>query len=195
MRAHLAVLVVLALPLGCGSSEQSPGGTGGAAGGTSGATGGGRRRHRRRWRGSTGGAGGATGGSGGATGGSGGSTGGSGGAADAGSTGGAGGAGSPDAGTSADTWASFASGFFTSFCVACHDDDKKGVPARDYHMLANVMREKKEIACGLASSQAAWTQRGCSGFPPARQFPVGNGPKPTDAERDRLLRWIDAGTP
>jgi hypothetical protein len=24
---------------------------------------------------------------------------------------------------------------------------------------------------------------------------VGGGPKPSDADRDRLLRWIDAGTP
>ena len=45
-----------------------------------------------------------------------------------------------------------------------------------------------------AKSNEDWTKRGCKGFPPARQFPVGTK-KPTDAERDRLLRWIDAGTP
>jgi hypothetical protein len=183
MRALLAASVVLAL--GCGSSEKGAGGaTGGAGGADTGGAGAG-----------TGGAtGGATGGS---TGGSG-VTGGSGGSAptpDAASTGGAGGSSGPDAATSADSWDSFASGFFTSYCVSCHNDDKKGEPTRDYHQMANVVREKKEIACGLASSQAAWAQRGCTGFPPARQFPVGNGPKPTDAERDRLVKWIDAGTP
>lgn len=189
MRALLAAMVVLAL--GCGSSEKSPGGaTGGAGGADTGGTGAG-----------TGGAGtggaGTGGATGGATGGSG-VTGGSGGGSpmpDAASTGGAGGSSGPDAATSADTWDSFASGFFTSFCVSCHNDDKKGEPTRDYHQLANVMKEKSKIACGVASSQAAWAQRGCTGSPAARQFPVGNGPKPSDAERDRLVRWIDAGTP
>jgi hypothetical protein len=85
--------------------------------------------------------------------------------------------------------------FFKSFCVSCHNDDKSGTAARDYHVLANVVKEKSEIACGVAKSMADWTARGCKGFPPARQFPVGNGAKPTDAERDRLLKWIDAGTP
>jgi hypothetical protein len=99
----------------------------------------------------------------------------------------------PTAGT--DTWDNFAKGFFTTYCGACHNDDRQGVAARDYHMLAVVIREKAEIACGLSKSQADWSQRGCSGFPPARQFPVGTGAKPTDPERDRLVRWIDAGTP
>jgi hypothetical protein len=189
MRSLLVSMTFLAL-VGCGSSDEAPGSaTGGSGGADSGGTGGG---------GGTGGSG--TGGSGTGGSGTGGSiagTGGSGGSGPDAAT-----AGPPDAGTSSpdsaaspDTWESFAKGFFTSFCVSCHDDDKKGVAARDYHQLANVMKEKAEIACGVSSSQAAWAQRGCTGFPPARQFPVGNGPKPTDAERARLVRWIEAGTP
>jgi hypothetical protein len=188
----VASLVVVLLPFGCGSSEKG-GSTGGAGGVETGGSGG---------VGASGGSGamgtgGATGGGSGAMGGTGGATGGGGSPGpDAGSSGGAGGmSGATDAATSSDTWESFARGFFASYCVACHDDDKKGVAARDYHQLANVMKERVEIACGLAPSQAVWAQRGCSGFPPARQFPVGSLAKPGDAERERVLRWIDAGTP
>jgi cytochrome c553 len=183
MRALLASLLVVGLA-GCGSS-QSTSGSGGSGGSETGGNGGG------------GGTGGGSAGSGGSA--AAGSGGGGGAVADAAplapdaEAGGADASASPDTASSADTWETFAKGFFASFCISCHDDDKKGVAARDYHQLANVMKEKAEIACGVASSQAAWTQRGCKGFPPARQFPVGTGPKPTDAERDRLLRWIDAG--
>jgi hypothetical protein len=105
-----------------------------------------------------------------------------------------GGAGTPDSGgASADTWESYAKGFFASYCVSCHNDDNRGAATRDYHVLANVVLEKAEIACGVAKSMAEWTARGCTAFPPARQFPVGAGPKPADADRDRLLRWIDSG--
>jgi hypothetical protein len=103
--------------------------------------------------------------------------------------------GTSDGGAPADSWESFAQGFFASYCVSCHNDDKKGDATRDYHLMANVLREKVEIACGVSKSAADWSKRGCSGFPPSRQFPVGTGPKPTDADRDRLLRWIDSGTP
>jgi cytochrome c553 len=183
MRALFASLVVVGLA-GCGSSQSTPG-SGGSGGSETGGNGG---------RGGTGG--GAAGSGGGAAAGS---DGGGGLIADAATVAPDAAAGADDASSSADTasnsdtWETFAKGFFASFCVSCHDDDKKGVATRDYHQLANVMKEKAEIACGVASSPAAWTQRGCKGFPPARQFPVGNGPKPTDAERDRLLRWIDAG--
>ena len=97
---------------------------------------------------------------------------------------------------SADTWASFGMGFMVKYCVSCHNDDNAGVTTRNYRMLTAVMREKVEIACGTAKSAADRTARGCGATSPgARQFPVGNGAKPTDEERDRLLRWIDAGTP
>jgi hypothetical protein len=82
-----------------------------------------------------------------------------------------------------------------TYCVSCHNDDNEGDSNRDYHSLDVVKGEGDEIACGLAKSPDVWTARGCSGFPPARQFPVGNGPKPDDADRDRLIAWIDAGMP
>jgi hypothetical protein len=111
---------------------------------------------------------------------------------------GAPGAGSGSGGQPAvgDTWESYAKGFFESYCVSCHNDDNKGVATRDQHNLDAVIAEKDAIACGVAKSQADWMARGCtSGMPASKQFPAGSGPKPTDEERDRLLAWIDAGTP
>ena len=87
-------------------------------------------------------------------------------------------------------------GFMAKYCASCHNDDNAGVATRNYRMLTAVMQEKVAIACGTAKSTADRTARGCGATSPrARQFPVGNGAKPTDEERDRLLRWIDAGTP
>jgi len=94
-----------------------------------------------------------------------------------------------------DTWSSYAQGFFSSYCVSCHNDDNAGVAARDLHQRAVVDAEADEIACGLSKSSSDWNTRGCMGFPPARQFPAGNGAKPSDSERDRLIAWIDAGRP
>jgi hypothetical protein len=201
----IAVVLFVTVFVGCGESGSDGGGKGGAGGSTGGQSG----------RGGSGGSA-ATGGTGGSsgTGGTGGTgaTGGTGGSAATGGTGGTGG-GASDAGgkesgsadgssgeaggsPSADTWASFGMGFMVKYCVSCHNDDNAGVATRNYRMLTAVMREKVEIACGTAKSAADRTARGCGATSPrARQFPVGNGAKPTDEERDRLLRWIDAGTP
>jgi hypothetical protein len=95
-----------------------------------------------------------------------------------------------------DTWESFAKGFFEAYCVSCHNDDNRGDATRDQHKLEVVIAEKDAIACGVSKSQADWTARGCtSDMPSSRQFPAGSGPAPSDEERDRLLAWIDAGTP
>lgn len=105
---------------------------------------------------------------------------------------------SASAGTAAasgDTWDSYAQGFFAEYCVSCHNDDQMGDAARDFHLRAAVDAESSEIACGLSKSTQDWSARGCTGFPPARQFPIGNGAKPSDADRDRLIAWIDAGRP
>jgi hypothetical protein len=97
---------------------------------------------------------------------------------------------------SADTWDNFARPFMMKYCVSCHNDDRAGDAARDYHMLAVVMREKVDIACGTAKSQADRVKRACpTNAPRANQFPAGSGPKPTNDERDRLLLWIDANLP
>ncbi|NOY90160.1 MAG: hypothetical protein GXP55_03045 [Deltaproteobacteria bacterium] len=91
----------------------------------------------------------------------------------------------PDA-AMADTWTGFAQTFFADYCVACHAGG-----TRDYRSMTEVMRDSSTIACGVSPTPRA----GCTGFPPPGQFPVGSGPKPSDAERERLVAWIDAGLP
>jgi hypothetical protein len=92
---------------------------------------------------------------------------------------------------STDTWTSYAQGFFAMYCVECHGaSDPDG---RDFTKLSVVQAQKAEIRCGVAPVVLS----GCSGFPPPKQFPISNAagtnPKPTDAERDRIILWIDAG--
>jgi hypothetical protein len=104
--------------------------------------------------------------------------------------------GAPDAG-SGDTWANWASpDFFATYCTSCHTPGGQGDPTGanlDFTKYADVAAKALEIRCGTAVTQdPAW---GCAAFPPAKQFPVGSGPKPTDAERNRLVAWIDAGWP
>lgn len=100
-----------------------------------------------------------------------------------------------DAGTP-DTWTNWASGFFVSYCVSCHNPGDAGDPAGtsfDFELYTDVVTNAATIRCGVAVAQdPAWS---CGAFPPPRQFPIGTGPKPSDAERGRLVAWIDAGTP
>jgi len=83
-----------------------------------------------------------------------------------------------------DTWTSFASGFFETYCFECHGP---GDSLRDYSLLPMVESETAKIRCGVSADSLA----GCS--IPARQFPIGSGPKPTDEERLRLVQWIEDG--
>lgn len=85
-----------------------------------------------------------------------------------------------------DTWASFAMGFMATYCVECHDG-----PPRDYRTIDEVRRDRDTIACGVSLE----ARDGCGSFPSPGQFPVGSGPRPSDAERARLVAWIDAGLP
>jgi hypothetical protein len=94
-----------------------------------------------------------------------------------------------------DTWESFAEGFFVRYFRLLPQRDNAGVAARDFHVRPCVEAESAEIACGVSKSTQDWRALGCSGLPPARQFPVGNGPEPSDAERDRLVAWINVGRP
>jgi hypothetical protein len=93
----------------------------------------------------------------------------------------------------ADTWASWAQGFFAKYCIECHSArDPQG---RNYTVQTNVVRDKLLIRCGVAAAQdPAW---GCASFPPAKQFPIndaaGTNLKPSDAERARVVAWITAG--
>jgi hypothetical protein len=103
--------------------------------------------------------------------------------------------GSGDAG--ADTWTHWANAsFFQPYCDSCHTPGGSGDPAGtnlDFTQYANVAANAAVIRCGVATVQdPAW---GCGASPVAGQFPVGTGPKPTSAERARLVAWIDAGHP
>lgn len=116
-----------------------------------------------------------------------GGSGGSAGSAAGGAAGSAAGGASADAGTG-DTYASFAKGFFDKYCVGCHDSSN---PNRDYSRMTDITRDHAEIACGVATTKLT----GCASFPPPKQFPIGTGAKPSNAERDQLVAWIEAGLP
>jgi hypothetical protein len=102
--------------------------------------------------------------------------------------GGATGTGGKGGAATTDTWDDYAQGFFSSYCVECHNPMDA---ARDYNKLADVMRDAPAIRCGVAPVK----ESGCGASPAPKQFPVGAGPKPSDDERARIVKWIEAGTP
>jgi hypothetical protein len=60
-----------------------------------------------------------------------------------------------------------------------------------------VVTNKDTIKCGVAVQQdPGW---GCPSNLPAKQFPIsdtaGTNPKPSDADRTRVVAWIAAGCP
>jgi hypothetical protein len=90
-----------------------------------------------------------------------------------------------------DTWTSYAAGFFKTYCTECHD--AKDATGRDYTLQAKVEADKLPARCGVAVTQdPSW---GCATSPVAKQFPIGTGAKPSDAERTRIVAWITAGAP
>lgn len=99
-----------------------------------------------------------------------------------------------DSGTN-DTWALYAQGFFNHYCVECHTAaDPAGL---DFTQYSIVFKNRSTIRCGVCVTQdPSWS---CAAFPPAKQFPIDDqtktNPKPTDAERDRIVAWIGAGAP
>ena len=94
-----------------------------------------------------------------------------------------------------DTWANWGQGFFTKYCVECHSvNDPVGL---DFGVQATVVANMNDIRCGVGIQQdPSWS---CPSTIKAKQFPIsdtaGTNPKPTDAERDRLVAWIGAGCP
>lgn len=62
---------------------------------------------------------------------------------------------------------------------------------QDFSMYSVVVANEANSRCGTAP--AGMLPSGCSGTPAAGQFPVGSGPKPSDAERSAIVAWIDAG--
>lgn len=91
-----------------------------------------------------------------------------------------------DAGPEGDTWANFGEAFMAEYCAPCHDE-----APRDYTTVEGVRAELASIRCGTSDVMLD----DCGSWPPARQFPVGSGPFPSDAERARLVAWLDAGAP
>ena len=99
--------------------------------------------------------------------------------------------------TGGDTWTNWASPtFFQAYCTSCHSAGGEGDPASsgyDWTQYADVVTDANLIRCGVAVVQdPAWH---CPDTIVAEQFPIGNGPHPSDADRDRLVSWIDAGLP
>jgi len=86
-----------------------------------------------------------------------------------------------------DTWNNYAMGFMATYCVGCHDGG-----TRDYRTIDEVIRDQDGIACGVSTTAL---DRCGAGSPSPSQFPVGSGPFPSDAERERLVAWVDAGLP
>ncbi len=98
----------------------------------------------------------------------------------------------PD-GPDTDTWNSWALNFFSTYCVECHDaSDPKGL---NFGVQSIVAANKNLIECGVSvAQQPSWN---CPAGLPAKQFPIsdssGSNPKPSDADRDRVVDWILAG--
>jgi hypothetical protein len=96
---------------------------------------------------------------------------------------------SAEAGGGTDTWANYAQAFFATYCVSCHGPTTTDT-RRDYSQLAQVQRDATLIRCGV--TPVAMADCASTGNSP-RQFPIGTGPHPMDAERTRLVNWILAG--
>ena len=97
-----------------------------------------------------------------------------------------------------DTWASWAdTSFFQKYCDSCHMAGSTLEPAMPSNLYftsqANVVANASVIRCGVCMTQdPTW---GCAASPTAKQFPIGSGPFPSDAERNRVVAWITAGAP
>jgi hypothetical protein len=97
-----------------------------------------------------------------------------------------------------DTWDNYAKAFFKTYCVECHNATTP-YSKQDFTIYADVIGLEKTIRCGVAPK--GMVQSGCptSGFPPPGQFPISNGagtnPKPSNADRLRIIAWINAGAP
>ncbi len=91
----------------------------------------------------------------------------------------------PDGGAGGDTWANFAQGFFASYCTRCHSSTLTGIARNgapdgfDWDVQATVLMYLPMIRDAV----------GVSNFMPP------DAPAPTCAERQRLVRWIDADAP
>ena len=124
----------------------------------------------------------------------------------------------PFDGPDPDTWNNFAKAFFATYCVECHSatvPDPTVDPNQNFNIYSDVVGLDQTIRCGVSPGAASMTdpagtgpgvtpndfQPGCpkTGFPPPGQFPIYNttmsNPKPSSAERLRIVAWIDHGAP
>lgn len=94
-------------------------------------------------------------------------------------------------GASGDTYSNYAMAFVATYCIECHGAGK----THDFTTYAGIKAAAPLIRCGVAPI----LESGCSGSPAPKQFPIddamGTNPKPTDADRARMVAWIDAGLP
>jgi hypothetical protein len=90
------------------------------------------------------------------------------------------------------TWSTFPQPFFQHYCVSCHAPGGRATQ-QDFSQYSVVVANAAVIRCGVAP--AGMLPSGCSGNPPAGQFPIGGGPRPSDGERLSLVGWIEAGAP
>lgn len=87
-----------------------------------------------------------------------------------------------------DTWENWAHPqFFEVYCNACHP----GQSPRDFSVYEVVQENVEHIYCGTAPQM----QPTCDDHIEPGHLPIGDGPKPSDDERWRLIEWIDAGMP
>jgi uncharacterized membrane protein len=91
----------------------------------------------------------------------------------------------PDGGAGGDTWATFAQGFFASYCTRCHSSTltggaRNGAPdGYDWDVESAVRAHLDVIRSAV----------GVGNFMPP------SAPLPACDERRRLVRWIDAAAP
>jgi hypothetical protein len=109
----------------------------------------------------------------------------------------------PDGGVVA--WDAWAGEFVRDYCVQCHSPTAPcggsgchapGDPriAPNFALKDDVVAEDETIRCGISVNQdPSWN---CGGTAP-KTFPIflGQNALPTDAQRDLMVGWFDAGCP
>jgi hypothetical protein len=91
----------------------------------------------------------------------------------------------PDGGAGGDTWAGYAKGFFATYCTRCHSTTLTGA-ARNGAPVGYNWDDQASVNTHLDLIRDAV---GVSVFMPP------SPPTPSCAERQRLVRWIDAAAP
>ncbi|MEZ4238181.1 MAG: hypothetical protein R3F59_18940 [Myxococcota bacterium] len=96
----------------------------------------------------------------------------------------------PDCAADPVTWRCDIGPMIDTYCVSCHTGGAKG----DFRRYAAVASRADQVACGVATAELRPATCG-DDWPPAEQFPAGQGPHPTDEERAEIVDWVAAGAP